>query len=225
MQIRVILFDLDNTLADFIAMKQKSCYAAAKAMVKAGLPMNATQAYERLLSSYFEFGIESDDAFSKFLESTGQFNHKILAAAINAYLKEKTRTLKPYPHVKSTLNSLQKKGVYLSIVTDAPKTKAYQRLLAMGMEHHFKFVVGYEDTNHAKKTGLPLLLALDTLRKDFPDLSNGEVLMVGDSMERDIIPAKQLGLKTALSKYGQKTEDAGNPDYELSEFKELLQIF
>jgi putative hydrolase of the HAD superfamily len=223
-KIRAILFDLDNTLADFIAMKEKSVLAAAKAMVIAGLPMTETEAYQRLLKSYFIFGIESDDAFKKFLETTGNFNHKILAAAINAYLKEKTRTLKPYPNVKSILNQLTKKGVHLSIVTDAPKTKAYQRLFAMGIEPYFKFVVGYEDTNHLKKTGLPLTLALEMLRKEFPDLENSEVLMVGDSMERDIVPAKQLGLKAALSKYGQQTVETGNPDFELAEFKDLLRI-
>jgi putative hydrolase of the HAD superfamily len=223
-KIKAILFDLDNTLADFIYMKQKSVRAASKAMVAAGLQMNQKEAYERLLNSYFIFGIESNDAFTKFLESTGEFNHKILATAINAYLEAKNKALKPYPNVKSTLNYLSRKGIFLSIVTDAPKTKAYQRLLAMGLEGYFKFVVGYEDTNHLKKTGLPLTLALEMLRKEFPDLENSEVLMVGDSMERDIVPAKQLGLKTALSRYGQKIVEVGNPDFELNEFKDLLCI-
>lgn len=43
--------------------------------------------------------------------------------------------------------------------------------------------------------------------------------MVGDSMERDLVPAKKLGLKTALSKYGQKIAEPGAPDYELTDIK------
>jgi hypothetical protein len=35
----------------------------------------------------------------------------------------------------------------------------------MGIEPYFKFVVGYEDTNKSKHTGLPLLLTLEMLRK------------------------------------------------------------
>ena len=94
----------------------------------------------------------------------------------------------------------------------------------MGIEHCFKFVVGYEDTNKSKHTGLPLLLALEMLRKECPDIANSEILMVGDSIEKDIVPAKELGLRTALAKYGQKTPDIGFADYQLLEFKEIIDI-
>jgi putative hydrolase of the HAD superfamily len=223
--IRAILFDLDNTLVDFILMKQESCRAAAKAMVASGLQMTVPEAYEELMKTYFAVGIESDIAFTEFLKSRGQFNHKLLAAAINAYLNTKNRYLKPYAKVKTVLRFLQRKGIFLSIVTDAPKTKAYQRLLSMEIEPYFKFVVGHEDTKNMKHTGLPLQLALDLLRKELPDIANSEVLMVGDSMERDLVPAKKLGLKTALSKYGQRTVTSRIADYELEEFKDLIEIF
>jgi putative hydrolase of the HAD superfamily len=94
----------------------------------------------------------------------------------------------------------------------------------MGIEPYFKFVVGYEDTNKSKHTGLPILLALEMLRKDCPDIANSEILMVGDSIERDIVPAKELGLKTALATYRQKTPEIGSADYELSDFKEIIDI-
>ncbi len=55
-----------------------------------------------------------------------------------------------------------------------------------------------------------------------PALSSGEVLMVGDSFEKDIYPARNLGLKTALSKYGQQAPEKGTADYELGEFKDIL---
>ena len=223
-QIRAILFDLDNTLVDFIHMKQESCKAAAQAMIASGLRMTETEAYERLISVYFSVGIESDNAFSEFLKKEGQNDHKILAAAINAYLDAKNKCLKPYPNVKPVLKTLQRKGIFLSIVTDAPKTKAYQRLLSMGIEPYFKFVVGYEDTSNPKNTGLPLMLALDKLRKELTGLTNNEILMVGDSMERDLVPAKKLGLQTALSMYGQKIADTGTPDYELADIKDILSI-
>jgi putative hydrolase of the HAD superfamily len=224
-QIRAILFDLDNTLVDFIRMKEESCKAAVKAMVASGLRMNEGQAFELLMKTYFDVGIESDRAFSEFLRSIDQFDHKILASGINTYLATKNRFLKPFPNVKSVLGKLQRRGVFLSIVTDAPKTKAYQRLFGMGIEPYFKFVVGYEDTNKSKHTGLPLLLALEMLRKECPDIANSEILMVGDSIARDIVPAKQLGLKTALAKYGQRVaEENGIADYELADIKDQVNV-
>ena len=224
-RIKVVLFDLDNTLSDFMLMKEQACRAATEAMITAGLRMDENLAYSQLIDTYFRVGIESNDAFTEFLESVGQFDHKILAAAINAYLDEKTKYLKPYPEVKPVLRKLEKMGIFLAIVTDAPKTKAYQRLLCMGIEPYFKFIIGYEDTNNHKSSGLPLLLATDLVRREMPNISNDEIIMVGDSMERDIIPAKKIGLKTVLCKYGQKRVEIGASDYVLDGIKDLLSLF
>lgn len=223
-KIRAIFFDLDNTLIDFMQMKKESCKAAVQGMISAGLKMDEKQAYSKLMKTYFKVGLESDEAFTKFLKEIDQFNHKILAAAINKYLETKTSYIKPYPNVKSVLNNLSEKGLVLSIITDAPKTKAYQRLLLMNIEQHFRFVVGFEDTNLKKKTGLPLKLGIEILKKEFPDLLNSEILMVGDSIERDLTPARNLGLRTALSKYGQIEDEEGTIDHELHTFDDLIKI-
>ena len=104
-KIRAILFDLDNTLIDFIQMKEESCRASVKAMVALGLRMKEGQAFELLMRTYFDVGIESNIAFSEFLKSIDQFDHKILASGINTYLKTKNKFLKPYPNVKLALES------------------------------------------------------------------------------------------------------------------------
>ena len=223
-KIRAILFDLDNTLIDFVQMKEEACKAAVQAMIAAGLNMDEKEAYTRLMQTYSALGLESDSAFTQFLREIGQFDHKILAAAINDYLKAKTNFVKPYPDVELVLQKLHKKGIVLIVVTDAPKTKAYQRLLMMGIEPYFKFVVGFEDTNSTKQTGLPLMLAVDVLRKEVPDIVNSEILMVGDSIKRDLAPARKLGLKTALAKYGQREKENGISDYELVAIHDLTKI-
>jgi len=223
-KIRAIFFDLDNTLSDFMRMKEEACRAAVRAMIAAGLDMTQEKAYAVLMKTYFAVGLESDMAFSEFLKSVGQFDHKILVAAINDYLKTKNDFIKPYPNVELVLQKLQKEGVILNIVTDAPKTKALQRLSTMGIKRYFKFVVGHEDTGREKQTGLPLMLALNKLRREVPGILNSEILMVGDSMERDLNPAKKLGLQTALAKYGQRTEETGTADYELIEIKDLTNF-
>jgi FMN phosphatase YigB (HAD superfamily) len=224
-EIKAVIFDLDNTLIDFMRMKEESCRAAVKAMISTGLDMDEDEAFAELMNTYFSLGLESDYAITDFLRGVGQFDHKILAAAINSYLKKKATLIEPYPDVELVLKKLNEKGVVTAIVTDAPKTKAYQRLLAMGIESYFRFVVGFEDTGNGKHTGLPLKMALDKLRKEFPDLVNSEILMVGDSVQRDIEPAKKLGLRTAISKYGQIEEvKSDSIDCELNAVTDLLKI-
>ena len=39
MTLKAVLFDVDNTLIDFMNMKKKSCEAAIEAMIGAGLKM------------------------------------------------------------------------------------------------------------------------------------------------------------------------------------------
>jgi putative hydrolase of the HAD superfamily len=222
--IKAIVFDLDNTLIDFMQMKEEACKGAVRAMLNAGLNMDEEEAYTRLMKTYFALGLESDLAFTEFLKRENQFNHKILAAAINAYLMTKTEFVKPYPNVKTTLQKLREKGIVLVIVTDAPKTKAYQRLLAMEIEPYFTFVVGFEDTNKKKQSRLPLMFALEKLKEALFDIHPREVLMVGDSIIRDLQPAKELGLKTALATYGQRGRENGTVDYELMDIEELEKL-
>jgi len=224
-KIKAILFDLDNTLIDFMRMKEESCKAAVKAMILNGLDMDEEKAFAVLMNVYFDLGLESDSAFTDFLRGVGQFDHKILAAALNSYLKKKATLIVAYPDVEFVLKKLNEMGIVTAIVTDAPKTKAYQRLLSMQIESYFRFVVGFEDTGNGKHTGLPLKLALNKLRKEVPDLVNSEILMVGDSIERDIEPAKKLGLITAISKYGQRENATSDSiDYELTALIDLLQV-
>lgn len=222
--IRAILFDLDNTLIDFTQMKEEACKTAVRAMIAAGLNMEEKEAYTQLMETYFALGLESDSAFTHFLKQVDQFDHKLLATAINEYLKAKTNFVKPYPGVERVLQELHQKGIVLIILTDAPKTKAYQRLLMMGIEPYFRFIVGFEDTNSTKQTGLPLLRTVDLLKKEVQDIATSEILMVGDSMTRDLAPAKRLGLQTALAKYGQREKENGVPDYELTSIHDLTKI-
>jgi hypothetical protein len=103
--------------------------------------------------------------------------------------------------------------------------QAFQRLLGMGIEPYFKFVVGHEDTNQSKHTGLPLLLELDMPKKEcLQVLQVPKFWWWAIQMKGDREPAKKLGLKTALAKYGQKTIEIGSADFQFLDFKEIFDI-
>ena len=219
--IKAVLFDLDNTLIDFMKMKRIASEQAASAMVDAGLDMNIERASRELFETYMEVGIESQSAFSEFLKrNQGRVDDKVLAAGINAYLKAKESFLEPYSGVIPTLVQLIKKGYKLAIVTDAPRLKAWQRLHAMGIQHFFNVVVCLEDTGETKPGKLPFEKVLEEL-----NLEPAEALMVGDWPERDIQGAKALRMKTAFARYGATSEvsDSG-ADYEIDDIRDILDI-
>lgn len=218
--IKAILFDLDNTLIDFMKLKRKASSAAAKAMVNAGLKFNGKNIENELFDFYLKDGIDGNTAFQNFMKlHHGKIDDRILAAGINAYLSAKEEWVKPYPKVRLTLEKLKKK-YKLGIVTDAPRLKAYQRLDAMGIADFFDVVVGFEDTGERKPSKLPFKRALDQLK-----LKPEEVLMVGDWPERDIQGAKNLGMKTCWASYGSdQPNNKIKADFEINKFEEILRF-
>lgn len=127
--------------------------------------------------------------------------------------------LKPYPAVKPTLKKLREKGIRLAIVSDAPRNKAWQRLILAGLENEFEIVVTHDDTKQFKPHPNPFQLALTKL-----ELLAPACLFVGDNPKRDVKGAKQVGMNTCLAKYGGWQAEEDEADFEISKIEELLQI-
>lgn len=218
--IKAVLFDLDNTLIDFLRMKRLSCEAAIDAMIGAGLNVSHENAIKALFELYDKHGMEDKAIFQKFLKKlTGKVNYKILANGIVAYRRVREGFLEPYPNVDYVLLKLKGMGLKLAIVTDAPRLKAWIRLAAMKLSNYFDVVVAFEDTKQHKPSKLPFKAALKQL-----SLKPEECLMLGDWPERDIKGAKAIGMKTCFARYGNLKAKKVNADYEIKNIKELLDI-
>jgi putative hydrolase of the HAD superfamily len=221
-QIKAIVFDLDNTLIDFWKMKKLASKAAITAMIKAGLKIDKRRAWEILGKLFDEYGMENQKIFEIFLEKvTGKNDEKFLAAGVVAYRRVKELHLKTYPNVASTLMKLRKRGLKLAIVTDAPRFQAWTRLFGLKLEKCFDLVVAFEDTGEQKPSHLPFRTALRKLR-----VKPENVMMIGDSISRDVLGAKKLGMVAVLAKYGQvwKEKEKGKADFEINNFSEILKI-
>jgi len=219
--IRAVIFDLDNTLIDFMRMKDEAVRAAADAMVDAGLDMSRVEIVEGIEEVYREKGIEYQKVFDDFLErKTGGINWKILASGVLAYRRSREAHLVLYPHAHETLVKLAKKGIRLAVVTDAPRREAWLRLVKLGLHHLFDVVVTFEDTGKLKPDSAPFMRALDLLA-----VEAGETLMVGDWIERDMVGAGKLGIRTAFARYGDvfSSRESG-ADYEIDDIAELIDI-
>jgi len=220
--IKAVLFDLDNTLIDFMLMKRKSCEAAMDAMINAGLRMDRRKAMRILFGLYGEKGIEYNRIFQDFLKkTTGGIDYKILAEGIVAYRKAQVSYVKPYPGTIKTLVGLKGRGLKMGIVSDAPSLNAWIRLVEMKIDDFFDAVVTFDDTGQKKPSKFPFLRATEKL-----GVKPEDVLFVGDWPERDIRGAKALGMKTAFAKYGntKKTGEKIEADFVLNSIEDLLKI-
>ena len=218
---KAIIFDLDNTLLDFVKMKQFAVKAAITAMIEAGLDVDEEKAYKDIFDLYVEKGWENQQVFDDYLNQTvGKVSNKILAAGIVSYRRAREATLLVYPNVNKTLIELIKMGIRLSVVSDAPSREAWMRLYYLNLHHVFDPVLTFDDTGVRKPSPKPFEMALDIIQAK-PD----EVLMIGDWPERDVVGAKQIGMKTIFARYGDTfgTVDSG-ADWDVNDIYDLVDI-
>lgn len=222
--IKAIAFDLDNTLIDFGTFKKETAKAAAKAMVAHGLNADEQDVYAKIWNTYDSKGIEYQKTFSDVLLGYGLEENvfeRIQQAAITAYLKTKFEVLRPYHDVKWILMKLKAKGLILGIITDAPRNKAWQRLVITGLDSSFDLVITHDDTMATKPNPTPFNLFLKKT-----SLKSEDVLFVGDNPERDVKGAKAVGMKTALAEYGWhlNKDSKEEPNFRIKSILELEKI-
>jgi len=219
--IRAIVFDLDNTLTDFMRMKEAAIQAAIDGMIDAGFRKPREELRARVQAIYDARGLKFQRVFDELLElEFGEVDPKILASGVVAYRRARESALVLYPHAQMTLLELAKRGIRLGVVSDAPRFQVWLRLCSLGLQHVFDAVVTFDDTGERKPAAAPFREVLRQLR-----VEPGEALMVGDWAERDVVGGRSLGMKTVFARYGDTfgTQDSG-ADYDIHDIFELVGI-
>jgi putative hydrolase of the HAD superfamily len=196
--IEAVVFDLDNTLMDFMAMKENAIIAAVNAMIDAGLAMDPADAKKELYAIYGKEGIEFQRVFDSFLQQhLGHIDWKILSSGVVAYRRAREASLVLYPHVNMTLAELLRRGLKLAVLSDAPCREAWLRLSYLQLQHVFDTVITFEDTGFRKPHP-------ETFRKVLSMIGcePGNTIMVGDWPERDLVGAREVGMHTIFARYG-----------------------
>jgi len=222
--IKAVIFDLDNTLMDFMTMKENAINAAVKAMIDAGLLKDPEEAHNELYAIYNQEGIEFQKVFDMFLENhLGKIDWKILSSGVVAYRKAREASLVLYPHVNLTLTGLLRRRLKLAVLSDAPRREAWLRLCYLQLQHTFDTVITFEDTGYRKPHQKPFNKVLSII-----DVMPGETIMVGDWPERDLVGAREVGMKTVFARYGFAfdREPVGREGayYVIEDIRELLDI-
>tara|TARA_B110000116_G_C16623026_1_gene484652 strand:+ start:148 stop:828 length:681 start_codon:yes stop_codon:yes gene_type:complete len=219
--IKAVIFDLDNTLLDFMQMKSKSISSAIDGMISVGMNIDKEQSSKEIYDIYEKKGYEHQEVFNEFIvNKLGDINYKYLAAGIVEYKKAKEKSLNLYDDVIPTLKQLTAMQLKLGIVSDAPSREAWIRLYTLQLHNVFQNVVTFNDTGFHKPAKEPFIRISEKL-----SVNLNECIMVGDWPDRDIKGAKDVGMKTAFAKYGS-TQNINNSgaDYDLNSVSELVGI-
>jgi putative hydrolase of the HAD superfamily len=219
--LKAVIFDLDNTLVDFMLMKKQAIDAAINAMRDAGLKLSTNEIRQRIDQIYNERGIEFQSVFDELLyREFSKIDHKILSAGVIAYRRAREAALVPYPHVTMTLIELSKMQLKLGVVSDAPSKEAWLRLSYLNFHHLFDAVVTFDDTGMRKPNPEPFRKILEMLQ-----IEPGEALMVGDWAERDVLGAAQVGMKTVFARYGNTFgTEISNANYDIDDITQVIDI-
>lgn len=220
--LKAVLFDMDNTLFDFVAAKLEACREILSYIGKekgdiAGEPSE--------LFGYFlrgVYGFEDYENIRDYMQEKELFTAQGYRKCCEIYEREKLQNLELYTGVRDTLDKLKELGLKLVIITDADRHHTLARLTKVGLLEHFDLLVAADMTGTKKPDPAHFLFALEAL-----EIKPEETLVVGDSIKRDMIPARKLGLKTAYASYGdwrpgEETDQCF--DFRLNTFSDMLDI-
>ena len=115
---------------------------------------------------------------------------------------------------------LTKLGLKLAVVSDAPSREAWMRIYYLNLYHFFDAVITFDDSGERKPSSKPFEIALEKL-----NLQPHNSIMIGDWPERDVVGAKQIGMKTAFAVYGDTfgTKDSG-ADWDIADISDIITI-
>ena len=215
-EIKAIIFDMDNTLFDFVEAKLRACKAVVNYI---------NQTDEMELIDYFlkdKFDIENLDSIARYLKDLGVQSNDTFKHCCEIYNKVKLDTIKCYAGVDETLKRLSKTELKLAVVTDAFSENAMARLEKAKLAQYFNLIVTCEITGKKKPEPDPMSYVLEKF-----ELHPQNVMLIGDSLRRDIEVGSELGLTTVYAVYGDRNfhEDRDcHADFVINEIKEVIKI-
>lgn len=202
-----IIFDLDGTLSDSVAMILKSSESTHQKM---GLSWDKDEVSafigRPLMETAACFAPGRED---EYIENFGEFNMIYMP-----------KMIKPFPGVPTLLAKLQEGGAQLGIVTSRHQWGADWSVEILGLEGRFGVVCGVEASTRHKPDAEPALLALQKL-----GVSPADAVFIGDAAV-DIACGKAAGMATIGVGWGVAGAalKSAEPDYFVESVNELSRL-
>lgn len=223
--IKVISFDADGTLWDFIKVMKHSLKYVLEAITEID-PESASlldidkmiRIRNKVANDLKGIIINLEEvrlqAFRETLQVIKRPNDELAKYLNEIYLKHRFEDIELYEDVIPTLNALKKKYT-LGILSNG---NSYPELC--GLDEMFQFTVFSQDYGMEKPDPLIFEVALKEA-----NCTKQQIIHIGDSLESDIAGANNAGIKCVWVNR-EKKENATNLqiDYEISSLSELLEF-
>ncbi len=225
MDIKAVLFDIEDTLYDSSLQMRMARLNAIKAMIEAGLPVDLETGYKTLEDIVNEYGRDYSKHFDKMLERLGlRWNPNVIAAGVVAYRETSQAFLRPFPDTIPTLIKLRDLGYKLGVVSEGRAVKQWQKLIQLGVNHFFHSVVISEELG---LEGLDAKLFEKSLSE--LGVKPDETVYVSSKLNKGILQANKVGLVSVRIRRGDSRIEKpkfpeAKPRYEIDNLSEIFKI-
>ena len=206
--IKHIIFDLDDTLCDYRKAREN-----AKSPINEVLNVHeiGTDVFwkrfnqvEPVLFRRFADGAITRNEYRicRFADVLEGFHEKFgnLTTELNhIYMQETNDRIELFDDSIPLMKALQAKEIEAVILTNGPSDGQRAKCKRLGLSRYIQKIYISEEIGFSK----PYREAFDHVLRDF-DVPASEVLMVGDSIENDVVGAEQVGIKAVLVDRGNK---------------------
>ena len=223
MPIKVLLFDLDDTLYEEKQFVESGFIKVAE-FIEDKFKINKKDFY-RILIDIFNRG-SRENIFNLALKRVNViFNENIIHSMVKIY-REHNPKIRLDKNVKSLLRKL--KGSYsLGIITDGYCEAQKKKVQALKLEELFDYII-YMD-KYGKEYWKPNVLGYKLALEEFRVLPE-EAIYIGDNPYKDFIGAKKLGIPTVRilqpgrEYYKVRLDKEYEADYEIRELHEITNV-
>lgn len=218
--IKVVLFDIDDTLYDTSGFAKLARKAALNVMIDAGLPLSSSEAYLLLREIIDEYGSNYDKHFNILTKRVfGEEKPLLIALGMITYHNVKFALLRLFPQTTSTLIYLKKRGYDLGVVSNGITIKQWEKLIRLDLHHFFDHVITSEGAGVEKPDPKIFEVALEKMGCEAENS-----IMVGNKFSEDIMGALNAGIPAILVNSKLKESEEEYLKKEGIELKVLLHI-
>jgi len=225
MKPKSVLFSINDTLYDSSLQMSTARMNAIRAMIETGLPIDIETTYRVLQDIVNEYGLDYPKHFDELLERLGlRWEPRVIASGVIAYRETSGVYLKPYPDTVSTLLKLRDLGYKLGVVSGGIAVKQWQKLVQLGVQHIFHFVIISEELGIQTLDPSLFKFALERLA-----VQPEETIFVGSQLEPEIMCANRVGIISVRIRKGEHRLETpekpeSKPNYEINTLSEIFDV-
>jgi len=231
MKYKKIFFDLDHTLWDFDGNCNKTLNLIYEEFDLKNVGINNVEefkaSYNKHNAIYWKrfrkgYVTRKDMKFKRMWHTLLDFkigNEKLAHDLSFRYMNLLPQQAVLMPYTMDILNYCVEKNYRLSIITNGFESSQMEKMRVSNIGHYFEKIISSEKSNSRKpkKEIFDFALQITNSKRE-------ECLMIGDSLEADIIGAQQSGIDQVF--YNPRlTQHTEKPTFEIKCLSELRDIF